>query len=104
MEWRLFEQLKKDWSIIRENPPGSRFQARFRYRQSDPSGSALKRVVKTAAGIFLIPLGILLWFIPGPGWLVIFIGLALLAARSRWLSLLLDRAELAVRKMIPGGR
>lgn len=98
----MFEQLKKDWRIVRENRPGDRFQARYRYREYQSPSSGLKRVLKIIFGMALIPLGILLWFVPGPGWLVIFIGLALLAGRSKMLSRLLDRAELFVRKIIPG--
>ena len=98
----MFDQLKKDWKILRENRPGNRFQARYRYRENQSVSSRVKRVVKIIIGIALIPLGILLWFVPGPGWLIIFIGLALLAGRSKTLSRLLDRAELFVRKIIPG--
>jgi len=98
----LFEQLKKDWKIVRENRPGNRFQARYRYREYQSPSSRLKRVLKMIIGIALIPLGILLWFVPGPGWLLIFIGLTLLAGRSKTLSRLLDRTELFVRKILPG--
>jgi len=98
----LFEQLKKDWKIVRETQPGNRFQARYRYREYQSPSSRVKRVLKIIFGIALIPLGILLWFVPGPGWLVIFIGLALLAGSSKTLSRLLDRAELFIRRIIAG--
>jgi uncharacterized membrane protein YdbT with pleckstrin-like domain len=100
----MFDQLKKDWEILRENPPGARFQARYKYRKFHSPPSGLRRILKIAAGIILIPLGIVLWFIPGPGWLVIMVGLALLAGRFRWLSVSLDRLEVIIRRIIPGGK
>jgi len=95
----LFEQLKKEWKIIRETPPGRRFQRRYEYRRYSSSSSAGWDLFKFILGIILIPLGMLLWFLPGPGWLVIFVGLALLAGRSGYLSGLLDRVDAGVRKI-----
>ena len=101
-EARVFDQLKKDWKTLRENRPGNRFQARYRYREYHSPSSGVKRLLKIIIGITLIPVGILLWFVPGPGWLMIFIGLALLAGRSKTLSRFLDRAELLIRRILPG--
>ncbi len=101
-EARVFEQLKKDWKIIRENRAGNRFQARYSYREYRAPSSGAIKFLKIIIGITLIPLGVLLWFIPGPGWLIIFAGLALLAGRSKTLSRLLDRAELFIRRIVSG--
>jgi len=96
----MFEELKEDWRIIRANPPGRRFQARFHYRTVDDPPSPLKRSIKLVVGILLIPVGVILWFIPGPGWLTIFIGLGLLAGRSKTISTFLDRVEVIIRAII----
>lgn len=96
----MFEELKTDWRIIRENPPGRRFQARYRYRKIDSPLSPAKRIFKITIGVILLPVGVILWFIPGPGWLTIFVGLALLAGESKWLSSFLDEVEVRIRNII----
>lgn len=96
----MFEDLKKDWRILRENPPGRRFQARYRYRTIDAPPSAAGRTARIAIGVALLPVGVFLWFVPGPGWLTIFVGLGLLAGESRRLSRFLDGVELGIRGII----
>ena len=96
----MFDGPKKEWRILRENPPGRRFQARYSYRRFESSSPTWKKVLIVALGIALIPIGMALWFLPGPGWLTIFAGLALLAGQSKWISRLLDRTEVWLRKMI----
>ena len=54
-----------------------------------------KRIIKIVVGFTLLILGILLLVLPGPGWVIIFFGLALLAAEFAWARLLLDRLKTA---------
>jgi hypothetical protein len=96
----VFEELKTDWRIIRDNPPGQRFQARYWYRKIDSPLPPAKRILKITIGVTLLPVGVILWFIPGPGWLTIFLGLALLAGESKQLSRFLDEVEVRLRKII----
>ncbi len=96
----MFEDLKTDWMVLRDNPPGQRFKARYRYRKHESPPPAGKRMFKIILGASLLPAGVLLWFIPGPGWLTIFVGLALLAGESEGLSRFLDRSEMAARNII----
>ena len=49
-----------------------------------------KRVAKMAAGFVLLLAGIIMLVTPGPGWLTIFMGLALLASEFTWARRLLD--------------
>jgi len=53
----------------------------------------VKRVVKTVFGFTLLAIGVLLLITPVPGWVVIFAGLALLAAEFLWARRLLDRLK-----------
>jgi uncharacterized protein (TIGR02611 family) len=96
----MFEEIRKDWRIVREQPPGRRFMARYEYRRAVPSGSPLGRMLLTVLGATLVFVGIILLFLPGPGWLTIILGLALLAGRSRQLSRLLDWTELRLRSIL----
>ena len=54
-----------------------------------------KRIVKIVVGFTLLILGILLLVLPGPGWVIIFFGLALLAAEFAWARRLLDHLKAA---------
>ncbi|HZZ96795.1 MAG TPA: PGPGW domain-containing protein [Jatrophihabitantaceae bacterium] len=57
----------------------------FRDRvRSTRSGRLAWRIVVTVAGVVVIAGGIVLLAIPGPGWLVIFAGLGLLATEYSW--------------------
>jgi uncharacterized protein (TIGR02611 family) len=53
----------------------------------------IKRAIKTVFGFTLLAIGVVLLVTPGPGWLVIFSGLAVLAAEFLWARRLLDRLK-----------
>lgn len=53
----------------------------------------VRRFFKILAGFTLMVLGLLMLFTPGPGWLVIFLGLTLLAAEFVWARRLMDRMK-----------
>jgi uncharacterized membrane protein HdeD (DUF308 family) len=53
--------------------------------------------VKLLLGILLIAVGIFLLAVPGPGLLVVFVGLGVLASGSRAVARLLDRLEVLAR-------
>jgi uncharacterized protein (TIGR02611 family) len=53
----------------------------------------VRRFFKILAGFTLLALGLLMVFTPGPGWLVIFLGLTLLAAEFVWARRLMDRMK-----------
>jgi uncharacterized protein (TIGR02611 family) len=52
-----------------------------------------KRFLKIVFGFTLLALGIVMLVSPGPGWLTILLGLALLAAEFVWARRLLDRMK-----------
>ena len=52
-----------------------------------------KRIAVTAAGGFLMIVGIALLVLPGPGWLFIFLGLGVLATEYVWAERLLKTAK-----------
>jgi uncharacterized protein (TIGR02611 family) len=53
----------------------------------------VRRFFKILAGFTLLALGLLMVFTPGPGWLVIFLGLTLLAAEFVWARRLMVRMK-----------
>ncbi|MEP7021147.1 MAG: PGPGW domain-containing protein, partial [Pseudonocardiales bacterium] len=68
----------------------SGFRARVR---ALPGGALAWRVVITLLGSAIIAAGVVLLPLPGPGWLIIFGGLGLLATEYEWASRLLGRAR-----------
>ena len=55
----------------------------------------MKRVIKIVFGFTLLAIGAALLVLPGPGWLIIALGLALLAGEYVWARKLLDRIKRA---------
>jgi uncharacterized protein (TIGR02611 family) len=60
-----------------------------------------KRWLKIVAGFALLPLGVLMLPLPGPGWLVIFLALAILAGEFVWARNLLDRLKRVAARFDP---
>jgi uncharacterized protein (TIGR02611 family) len=53
----------------------------------------VRRFFKILAGFTLLGVGVVMFFTPGPGWLVIFLGLTLLAAEFVWARRLMDHMK-----------
>jgi uncharacterized protein (TIGR02611 family) len=53
----------------------------------------VRRVFRIVAGFTLLAAGAVMLVTPGPGWLVIFFGLGLLAAEFVWAKQLMDRMK-----------
>jgi hypothetical protein len=85
-------RLQTSWRKLRAGRVGRRFMDfhRWAHRRS----SALSAV----AGGLMILLGLVLAFAPGPGFLFVLIGCAMIAARLRVVARTLDRLELCLRR------
>ena len=66
---------------------------RDRYLRRTRTTHLVWRIVVGVVGTAIIALGIALLPLPGPGWLVIFAGLAILASEFEWAQRLLDFAR-----------
>jgi len=53
----------------------------------------VRRVFRIVAGFTLLAGGVVMLITPGPGWLVIFLGLGLLAAEFVWARRLMERIK-----------
>lgn len=53
----------------------------------------IRRFFKVLGGFTLLLVGAVMLFTPGPGWLVIFLGLTLLAAEFVWAQKLMNRMK-----------
>jgi uncharacterized protein (TIGR02611 family) len=61
--------------------------------RSVPGGALIWRIGITVIGVAVLAVGVLLLPLPGPGWLIIFAGLGLLASEYAWASRLLGRTR-----------
>lgn len=90
----------KDFLQVR---PGRRFIELHRRRRAraESGEGAGKRLLYIGAGLALLLAGLLLSLPPGfPGFLLWFPGLVMLVSRLKAMALLLDRVELALRRLI----
>ena len=53
----------------------------------------VRRFFRILAGFTLLLIGVIMLFTPGPGWLVIFLGLTLLAAEFVWAKRLMNHMK-----------
>jgi tellurite resistance protein TerC len=53
----------------------------------------VRRAFRVVAGFTLLLVGVVMLVTPGPGWLVIFLGLSLLAAEFIWARRLMERMK-----------
>jgi hypothetical protein len=87
--------VRRGWRAFTNDPPGQRFTRHHvrSQRQRSPARTALR----IGLGVVLTTGGIILWFLPGPGWLLVASGMTMFASESRLLARYLDRAEVALR-------
>ena len=65
--------------------------------RANPTANLVYRTGVAVLGVLVIIVGVLLLPLPGPGWLVIFVGLGILATEFAWAERLLDYAKARVR-------
>lgn len=84
------------WKSLWRDAPGQRFTRRYE-RLHAAGRNRSGRLWRWAVGIVLVILGIIWMPLPGPGFVLVSLGLALLAGESSRVARTLDRAELRVR-------
>ncbi len=81
------------------DPPGPDWLYRLKMRATGDSSlrRLIWRVVATTIGVLIVLVGLSMLVLPGPGWAVIFLGLAVLATEYAWAHRLLvvtkDKAQ-----------
>gem|GEM_PF-385598 len=95
----MFKKVKQDFRALLEAPPGKRFQQQFHRRQQSREHKFLKRIMFIGGGMLVTAAGVFFLPAPGPGTVIIIIGLGLIAQESLRLSIFLDKLELLVRAL-----
>lgn len=101
----VIEKAKKGWhrwQLFREIEPGHRFQTRYnnhRQRRERGETSRYGKVFNLAGGPALIVAGFAFLPTPGPSYIIIVIGLWMLAGEFLSLARFFDRFEVRLRKL-----
>ena len=91
----VVQKVKEEWGRFKRDEPGKRFIGH--YHRAQKNKSVGKTVLSILVGLVLLGAGIFMWFVPGPGWLFVFFGLAMFAGQSQVIARFLDRVELKLR-------
>ena len=86
----------QDVAVREGSPRGRPGGVRDRYVRGNRTLNALYRIVVGVVGTLVILTGVVLLPLPGPGWLVIFLGLGILSSEFEWAARLLDFAKAKV--------
>ncbi|MBN2105148.1 PGPGW domain-containing protein [bacterium] len=97
----MFNQLKQNWHKFKKSRPGNRFQDRYDRcsKQRGPS-FRIEKLLRIFTGLVVMFIGAALWFLPGPGWAIVFVGAAIVSGESLWMAKFLDSAEVKIRKWL----
>src|SRR4051812_35167760 len=79
--------------------PGRRFRNLYRLKRASAVGR-IYRCGAIAAGFVLCLVGLFFLAVPGPGIPILLFGATLLAQQSRGMAVMLDRAELRLRRLL----
>jgi uncharacterized protein (TIGR02611 family) len=89
-------EITEAWQGFWRERPGQRFAQRYA-RQRRRHAGPLRRAARMATGVVLVIVGVIFLPLPGPGFVPILLGGAMLAGESLRIARALDRAELRVR-------
>ncbi len=90
--------LQEHWRDFKASKPGRRFQDMHeRHGQAGRRAAGMRRYVLIGLGVVLSVVGVLLLPVPGPGSVVILVGVIVIARESLIVARLLDRVELVLR-------
>lgn len=96
----MIEAAKRHWREFKESKPGNRFQDRYyRHKQSGHGRFSFRRIFNIVAGSVLVVFSTFFGWVPGPGLLTFFLGLAMIAGELLPVARFLDWTEVRLRKL-----
>ena len=93
----MFKRLQQWWEELKRGRPGSRFQEQHDRNRSERK-SRVGRMLRVAAGVLLIPVGVFFLAVPGPGLIIVGVGAVLIAREFGAVARVLDAIEVRGRK------
>lgn len=101
----MLESIRKDWQQFRDEAPGRRFRERYRRRQEQECGWLdPRRLFNVVVGLALVFGSAFFGWVPGPGILTFFLGLAMIASEFHPVARGLDWGEMKTRRLGRGCR
>jgi uncharacterized protein (TIGR02611 family) len=96
----MFEKVRESWKQFKEAQPGHRFRERYERRQQESKGPFDPgKIINIVAGLAIAALGVIFIPLPGPGSMIIFLGLGLIGCEFAPFARFLDWLEVRVRKV-----
>ena len=96
----MIGRAKENWRHFKESEQGHRFQDRYRRYQENRRGRFDPRTfLSIGGGILVVTGGLFAVPGPGPGWVITFLGLGLIAGEFRPVAHFMDRAEVNLRAL-----
>src|SRR5262245_42797589 len=97
--------FRRIWQHFRTARPGQGFQSLYRDRQTQRSGKYSPQfIVGVVGSVVLMILGLVLVPAPGPGWVIVALGCALLAREFLVVARILDAIEVKLRRWARQGK
>lgn len=97
----MLEKVKENWQQLKEAEPGHRFQDRYEQRQRECQGKFdLGKIINVVLGLLVTALGIFMVPAPGPGTIIMFVGLGLIGSEFLPVARCLDGAEVRIRPIV----
>lgn len=97
---KIFKGIRKSWRLLASGKPGERFERYYRNQQE--GRTPLRKSFSIVVGIAIFAAGLVLLPAPGPGTLVVALGLGLLAREFRFVARALDGLEPRLRRAAAG--
>jgi hypothetical protein len=91
------KELKDRWQFLRSRRPGERFQRFYRHRREACPGEG-RRWRLMGYGLLTMALGVIMLPAPGPGTVVLLVGIGLIAQASLTVARACDWAEIRMRR------
>jgi uncharacterized protein (TIGR02611 family) len=96
----MIERAKENWRRFKQSKPGRRFQDHHhRCQQGYGSRSYLRGLFGIAWGLLVVVGGVIAVPAPGPGWLIILLGLGVIAGESLSFARSMDWIEVRLRRL-----
>jgi uncharacterized protein (TIGR02611 family) len=101
----MIERAKDNWRCFKQSQPGHRFQDHHHRYQRGCIGkrrSYFRGLFSIVGGFLVVVGGLVAVPGPGPGWLIILLGLGMVAGESLFFARLLDWVEVKLRGFTRG--
>jgi len=99
----MLDHMKRGWKALTRAQPGSRFQGQYK-RQQKEGETHVGRILRIVTGTVIVFVGIFFLPAPGPGFVIIALGGALLAREFKRAAKLLDHLEVRGRQILKWGK